>query len=287
MLIGINLLLYTTSPDESIFPVCEKLQSYGYDGVEWPIFHMSKDFAKKVRNFNEENQFQATTNFNFLTDVSPISVMKSERDIAMRQMETAIEISAEIGSKLLCGPFVQSLGMFSGSKPTEREIDLCKDFLNIAGNYAEKYEVVLAVEYLNRFEMYMLNTALQVSEMITKVNHTNVKGMLDTFHANIEEDDLYTAIMQLNNQLAHIHISEHTRGIPGNGSSIRWDHLFQGLFDINYNGWLTIEAFHNFLPDLAVAAKIWRQLFKSPDELSKKGCVFIHEMISQYKLPNK
>ena len=49
------------------------------------------------------------------------------------------------------------------------------------------------------------------------VDHPNVSGMYDTFHANIEEKDPIAAIAALGRHLFHVHISENDRGTPGRG----------------------------------------------------------------------
>jgi D-psicose/D-tagatose/L-ribulose 3-epimerase len=62
--------------------------------------------------------------------------------------------------------------------------------------------------------------------------------------------------------------------VPGTGS-VQWDATFAALRDIGYDGWLTVEAFGNFLPNLAAATKIWRKLFPSEDELATDAYKFL------------
>jgi D-psicose/D-tagatose/L-ribulose 3-epimerase len=71
-----------------------------------------------------------------------------------------------------------------------------------------------------------------------------------------------------------VHISENDRGVPGTGS-VAWNETFAALRDIGYDGWLTVEAFGNFLPNLAAATKIWRKLFDSEDELASDAYAFL------------
>jgi D-psicose/D-tagatose/L-ribulose 3-epimerase len=71
-----------------------------------------------------------------------------------------------------------------------------------------------------------------------------------------------------------VHISENDRGVPGTGS-VAWDGTFAALHDIGYDGWLTVEAFGNFLPNLAAATKIWRKLFESEDKLAADAYSFL------------
>ncbi len=62
--------------------------------------------------------------------------------------------------------------------------------------------------------------------------------------------------------------------MPGSGS-VRWDETFEALDDIGYHGWLTVEAFGNFLPNLAAATKIWRPLFESEERLATDALAFL------------
>jgi D-psicose/D-tagatose/L-ribulose 3-epimerase len=56
---------------------------------------------------------------------------------------------------------------------------------------------------------------------------------------------------------------------------VAWDATFGALRDVGYDGWLTVEAFGNFLPNLAAATKIWRPLFASEEQLAKDAHTFL------------
>ena len=62
--------------------------------------------------------------------------------------------------------------------------------------------------------------------------------------------------------------------MPGTGS-VAWDATFGALRDIGYDGWLTVVAFGNFLPNLAAATKIWRPLFDSEEQLAADADTFL------------
>jgi D-psicose/D-tagatose/L-ribulose 3-epimerase len=64
--------------------------------------------------------------------------------------------------------------------------------------------------------------------------------------------------------------------VPGSGA-VCWDEIFEALDDIGYDGWLTVEAFGNFLPNLAAATKIWRPLFESEDSLARQAYAFLRD----------
>ena len=116
-----------------------------------------------------------------------------------------------------------------------------------------------AVEALNRFECYFLNTMQQLNDYLDEVDHPHVKGMYDTFHANIEEKDPVGAIKTIRPHMVHVHISENDRGTPGKGH-VPWDETYKALKKSKYDGWLTIEAFGRRIPALAAATRVWRRL---------------------------
>jgi D-psicose/D-tagatose/L-ribulose 3-epimerase len=279
MKIGMNLLLYTTAPDEKMFPIAEKLKGMGYDGLEWPLMACELPTAEMIGKFNRDAGLGATTVAVFGEGTNPISASASDRQAALDKIKHYLDCTKAVGGTLLCGPLTQTLGLFTGQGPTSEEHARCVEFLQKAGDYAKSVGVVLSIEYLNRFEEYFVNTAAQVKKLLADVQHPSVKSMVDSFHCNIEEANMRDAIRTLGDDCVHVHVSENNRGIPGTSRSIPWDDFFGGLKEIKYDGWLTIEAFGQFLPDLAAAAKIWRPIFSDPEDLSRRGIAFIKQML--------
>ncbi len=76
---------------------------------------------------------------------------------------------------------------------------------------------MLAIEPLNRFECYFLNTMADARAYVQRVGHPNFGALYDTFHANIEEKDPVGVIAQTIDVIRHVHVSENDRGTPGRG----------------------------------------------------------------------
>jgi D-psicose/D-tagatose/L-ribulose 3-epimerase len=93
-------------------------------------------------------------------------------------------------------------------------------------------------------------------------------------HAHVEEKDPACAIRRAGARIAHVHISENDRGVPGTGS-VQREASFAALRDVGYDGWLNVEAFGNFLPNLAAATRIWGKLFDSEEELAADAYTFL------------
>jgi D-psicose/D-tagatose/L-ribulose 3-epimerase len=130
--------------------------------------------------------------------------------------------------------------------------------------------VRIALEALNRFECYFLNTMEDLAQYLDEVDHPHITGMYDTFHANIEEADPIGVIGRTRRHISHVHISENNRGTPGRGH-IDWAATYNALKKTKYDGWLTIEAFGRALPALAAATKVWRDFSPSLDTVYLEG----------------
>lgn len=271
---GMNLLLWTAHVTSEQYPLIEKIKATGYDGVEIPIFEGDAAHFASVGKELKNLGLGCTTVTVLTPETNPASADANIRKAALERLKWAIEMCANLGAESLVGPYHSALGHFSGQGPTEDEKKHSADVLRQAAEEAAKVNLTLGLEYLNRFECYLLTTAKDAKAMVQRVNHPNLKTMYDTFHANIEEKSPTSAIQLLGSDIAHVHISECDRGTPGTGM-VHWDETFKALKDIGYDGWLTIEAFGRALPDLAAATKVWRDLFPSPDEVYVKGYEFM------------
>ena len=205
---------------------------------------------------------------------NPISADMAIREAGLNRLKRAVDCCAAAGTTHLVGPIHSALGHFSGAGRTADEWSRAKDVLTQAGDYAKTAGVTLVVEYLNRFECYFLNCAADAAQFCREVNHSHVKTMYDSFHANIEEKSITAAVRACADQLVHVHISENDRSTPGEGG-VNWDETFAALKSVNYNGWLMIEAFGLALPELAAATRIWRRMFPSEDYLAQQGLKFM------------
>ena len=271
---GMNMLLWTSDVDESHTPVLEQLKSFGYDGVELPIFEMDVDRFATLGKKLDAIGLERTAVTVCTAEENPISPDAAIRKAGLERLKKAIDVCQAVGATHLCGPIHSALGEFTGQGRTDDEWNWGKETLAAAAEHAQKANVTLVLEYLNRFECYFLNTAVDTSRFIREVNHPNLRMMYDTFHANIEEKCLATAIKDCIAETAHVHISENDRSTPGEGH-VDWDTTFATLKEVNYDGWFMIEAFGLALPALAAATKIWRTMFTTEADLAKNGLQFM------------
>jgi D-psicose/D-tagatose/L-ribulose 3-epimerase len=274
---GFDMLLWTTHVTEEHFPLLENIKKVGYDGVEIPIFEGDTQHFEKIGKVIKDNGL-ACASVTVIPDEqhNPISADATNRKGAVDHLKWAIDCSAAMNSEVLCGPLYQPLGVFTGAGPTEEEKQRAAEVHRQAGDLAKKANLILALEYLNRFEAYFLNTMADAVDHIKRVNHPNIGVHYDTFHANIEEKDPVGCISPNIEYIKHVHISENDRGTPGKGH-IDWSGTFKALRSSGYDDWMVIEAFGRALPDLAAATRVWRDFFPDRDGVYTEGLNFVKE----------
>ncbi|MHC4203197.1 MAG: sugar phosphate isomerase/epimerase family protein [Planctomycetota bacterium] len=277
MKVGFNMLLWTTHVTDDDLPLLESIKNAGYDGVEIPVFEGEPAHFEKIGKAIKDNGLGCTS-VTVIPDEehNPISADAANRKASVDYLKWAIDCSEALDSDVLCGPFYQPLGVFTGEPPTEEEKQRGAEVHKEAAEIAAKANVALGLEFLNRFECYFLNTMADAAEYVKRVNHPNCGVMFDTFHANIEEKDPVGCISEYIDVIKHVHISENDRGTPGKGH-IDWPGTFKALKSGGYDNWLVIEAFGRALPDLAAATRVWRDFFPSRDGVYIEGLKFIKE----------
>lgn len=274
MKFGVNAFLWTAQFGEEHLPLMERVKSWGYDGIELFIADPAAFPAQTIYQGLVRNGLGLTVVTVAGPETNPISADAAVRAKAVTHFEDCIKRVADAGGEMLCGPVYAPLGVFTGTRRTEEEWKRGVEFFQKLGPALETNRVTLAVEPLNRFETYFLNTAADAVRLCMEVDHSRVGILFDTFHANIEEKSVPDAYRRIGPFLKHVHTCENDRGTPGTGH-VDWTGVFQALDDIDYDGWLTIESFGAAIVEIAAAARIWRDLEKDGDTLAIEGLKFL------------
>jgi D-psicose/D-tagatose/L-ribulose 3-epimerase len=278
MNVGMNLLLWTDHPaaeqHEELF---HQIRAWGFDGVEIPIDPLSRDEAKGLSTCLDELQLQRTTISALdAATADPSSPDPQLRRAAVEQLKRSVENTRVAGADIMCGPLFQGLGKFTGAAPRLDEWKHAVECLREVGEFARMLNVKIALEALNRFEMYMVNTVAEGARFVRDVGLDNVGLLVDTHHGNIEEQHVAKAWEEVAEHIIHVHISENHRGVPGSGHAVPGE-IFDVLKLISYQGWLTIEAFSQQVPGLIPRLHLWRAYSAHPDDPARLGIEFIRK----------
>ncbi len=277
---GINLLLWADTLSEALFPVVEEIRSLGYDAVELPLFELDVDkYSAWGRHLDGLGLARSAVTVRGAAD-NPISPDPAVRARGVENNRRAVDCAAAAGCSVLIGPFHSGLGVFSGAGPTADEWRWAAEGMRSVAEHAESCGITLALESLNRFECYFLNTAADMARFCREVNHPRCRAMLDTFHSHIEEKSSREAVLALRGLLQHVHISENDRSTPGSGN-VRWAETFDALQEIGYDGLMVIEAFGLLLEKLVPTVRIWRRMYDTEFRLAEDGLAFMKSQVAR------
>jgi D-psicose/D-tagatose/L-ribulose 3-epimerase len=281
MKIGINLLLYATSVTKEHTQLLKAMKEAGADGVEIPTMEGKVSDYVELGKILDDLGLERTSSMAFVTpDQNPVSDCPKQRQGAVDHLNWLIDCAQAMGSTVMCGPMFQTIGQFTGNGPTEVELARAAEALLQVADKAKSVGLALALEPLNRFECYLLNTLKDGAVFTRRVNHPAVGVLFDTFHANIEEKNMAAAIREHGRGvIRHVHCSANDRGIPGE-DHIPWQGVLSALNAIGYDGWYVLEAFGRSLPGLAAATKIWRDMFPDAWDVARKGLPFVRKMLA-------
>ena len=274
MKFGVNTFIWTANFGRADLPLLPRIKAAGFDGVEVSLF-VPTEFAKAdIRRGLAENGLECTVCSVLTGGLNIISEDASVRARSRKHMADCVAAVAEVGAKILAGPLYSPVGYLPGRRRTEDEWKWAVECYQELGPVLARHDVTIAIEPLNRFETYFLNTAADAVRLCDAIDHPNVGILFDTFHANIEEKDIARAYRTVGRHLKHVHTCENDRGTPGTGH-VEWAAVFQALRDLRYDGWLTIESFGFALGELSAAASIWRDIEATPESIGFEGVKFL------------
>lgn len=277
MKIGICMFLWTTHVTAAHEKLLGEIADAGYDGVEIPVFEGEPEQYRELGKLLDRLGLERTAVSAIGDpDMHLVSPDPAVRAAGVERMRWAIECSSALGATHLAGPLHSTLGHFTGTGPTQDELQWSLQSQQAIGDHAARAGVTIALEALNRFECYLFNTMRDLCGHLAELNHPNITAMYDTFHANIEEQDPIAALLDNRAHITHIHISENDRGVPGRGN-IPWSETYAAIRETGYDDWLTIESFGRGLPDLAAATKVWRDFAESPEAVYREGIAHIRK----------
>lgn len=282
-MLGMNLLLWTAKVTPDHGPLLRDLREIGYTSVEVPLFDPDLAQARDLGRLLDGIGLRRTGLAALGADDNPVSADPAVRDLARQNGRKAVDAAAALGARMLVGPFHSGFGVHSGQGPTPDEWKRSIDFVGELADYAAAQDVALSLEFLNRFECYLVNTTADTARLVAEVGRPNVGILYDTHHANIEDPDIAETIRTYSPAINHVHLSESHRGTPGRGQ-VDWKATIRALGSAGYGGACVVEAFGTAVPELIPLVKVWRRCFETELGLAREAHAFLAPMLAAAKL---
>jgi sugar phosphate isomerase/epimerase len=113
--------------------------------------------------------------------------------------------------------------------------------------YASREGVVVAIEPVNHLEVGWHHTIAETAALVRALGLQAARLMIDTFHMNIEERDMVSALPGIADILVHVHLSETNRGVTGEGH-LDIGGFLRALRGSGYAGTCSVGVFESPLP---------------------------------------
>ncbi|MFV0425871.1 MAG: sugar phosphate isomerase/epimerase family protein [Beutenbergiaceae bacterium] len=180
-----------------------------------------------------------------------------------------------LGASMMTGVLYSSLKRY-GRAITPAGRAQSQQILGRVADRAADLGMSIGLEIVNRYETNVINSLKSAAAFTDEIGRPNVKLHIDTFHMNIEEDDLYHPVLEVADRIGYVHVSENTRGYLGSGR-IDFEQFFQALATIGYTGPLTFETFSasQLSADFAGLLAVWRDFYSDPDDLAAHAAAYV------------
>jgi D-psicose/D-tagatose/L-ribulose 3-epimerase len=265
-----------------------RVKKLGFDVLEVSCAALAKMSREELLELKDEAEAQGVILTAGYGPAACENLGSSDEGIVKNAISfyTNILIKLELLGIHTIGGGIYSYWPVDYSKPIDKQGDLERSVKNVrtVGKIAGDCGVDYCLEVLNRFEGYLLNTCAEAKEFVKQVDVPSVKIMLDTFHMNIEEDNITEAIMLAGSQLGHFHVGENNRRVPGKGS-LPWYEIGSALRSIGYDKNIVMEPFVKSGGTVGSDIKVWRDLSKGAteaqlDEDARNSAAFLRYVFS-------
>ncbi len=173
----------------------------------------------------------------------------SVREHAFQRTCELIDFASSLGAGVNIG---RLRGHYYDDIPKNETYMLAVEILRKLGDYAASRGVTIVLEPVTMLQTNFINSTKEGIDLVKSINHPNFRLMVDIYHSNIEDPNLYDALRMASPVLSHIHIADNNRRIPGT-CGFDFPQIIETLRGILYSGVLSIEMFQ--IPDQETCAR--------------------------------
>ncbi|MDZ5146284.1 sugar phosphate isomerase/epimerase family protein [Microbacterium testaceum] len=278
--LGVHALVFAggTTPDD-MSVIIDQTRAAGYDILELSLHDAtSLDVADARAKLESAGLgIVCSRGLAFAADVSSDDPQVVERGAKL--LHDSLQITHDLGGTHFTGALYSALGKYGHQLSAAGRANVVATLKDLAVE-AQGKGMTLGLEICNRYETNVINTAADALRLADDIGHDNVLIHLDTYHMNIEEDDLVRPVHLVGDRLGYVHIGENHRGYLGSGH-LDFTAFFHALADIDYTGPITFESFSSAVvsPTLSNDLAIWRNLWNDGPALARHALSFMSMQI--------
>jgi len=217
----------------------------GFDAVELHLrtpYDIDRDLIKEIC---ERNNITVSTIGTGMAYTFDRLCLTSDDENIRRDAIERIKGHIDLASFFKCAVIIGSMrGRLPEKGDREKVLGYYRESLLTLADYAEKRNVVLLVEPVNRYECNFHNSSAEMKEYLATLGSDKLKILLDTYHMNIEEfgqNGMYDSIRECGEMLGHMHFADSNRKRPGAGH-IDFAGILRTLNEIGYDKYVAFEC---------------------------------------------
>jgi sugar phosphate isomerase/epimerase len=232
-------------PEKDLREKLGKIEQYGFEGIELWGRNELGNRMKEIKDAISTSKVKVSTICSgYSGDL--LGAERKVREEAMEGVKQRLAWAAELGATGVIvvptfgGPKICDLSpVYSSVDEFEKKllVEECK----ILGKYAGDVGSFVLLEPLNRYETHLLRRLEDAVNICKEVRLDHVKIMADFFHMNIEERIIPESIEASGEYIAHVHLADSTRELPGYGHT-DFKGGFSALKKIGYKRYMALEC---------------------------------------------
>jgi D-psicose/D-tagatose/L-ribulose 3-epimerase len=277
--IGIEIFYWLEKWSDDQTSCFGKAKALGFDAVEISLIDGPDTPIDKIRAELDRCNLDVYCSMGLPLAKDITSADAQVRRAGVEYLKRCVDAAARVGSPILGGlPYVPWLHFPKGDdlRPFRERSAAAMREVSIA---ASNMGLTICTEIINRFETYIFNTVEEGLDYLTMIEHPAVKLQLDTYHMNMEEDNLSAAIRLAGDHIGHFHCADSNRKMPGRGH-IDWSRVKTALDEVDYHGALVVETFPNPAAETGRTVNTWRSLVSNYDEEAQKALALLRQQVA-------
>jgi D-psicose/D-tagatose/L-ribulose 3-epimerase len=279
--LGVHALVWAgdTSPASVEYAVSQTAKT-GFDLLEFSLHDSLNLDVAATRELLQRHGLQVACSRGLAFDADVSSEDQATVDRGAKLLHDSLEITHGLGGTHFTGALYSALGKYGAPLSPQGRKNVVAVLTTLAAE-AATHGMTLGLEICNRYETNVINTAHDALRLADDIGADNVLIHLDTYHMNIEEDDLVRPVLEVGDRLGYVHIGENHRGYLGSGH-LDFGAFFHALHDIGYTGPITFESFSSAVvaAGLSNDLAIWRNLWTDGEDLARHARAFMANQLT-------
>ena len=266
--IGIFINFWENSWTVDYEKYIKKASAIGFDVLEFqaqPLLNFSDEKLKSIKALADDNGIELTYSLGLDKYYDISSYDDETRKRGEKYLTDIMTQVSKMDGKIISGVSYAGWGVPSYEFEKARLFDNSVSVMKRLAKVANDYDITYGIEAVNRFEGVVCNTAKEALDYVNAVDNKKVGVLLDTYHMNIEENNIGDAIRLVGDKLVGFHTGDNNRLAPGRGH-IDWKEVFGALKEIGYKGRIVSEPFVKMGGEVGKDIYVWRNLMSDVSE---------------------